>query len=61
MKHSDVGAIISEDQLERTLHYMNIAKENSSTKVLHGGNQKKGGEYKEGFFYEPTLLVGGYQ
>ncbi len=57
-ENSDVGAIISEDQLKRTLHYMNIAKENSSTKVLHGGNQKKGGEYKEGFFYEPTLLSG---
>ena len=38
---SDIGAIISEEQLNRTLYYMKIAKENSSTKVLHGGNQKK--------------------
>ena len=57
-ENSDIGAIISKEQLNRTLHYMNIAKENSSTKVLHGGNQKKEGDYKDGFFYEPTLLSG---
>ena len=28
----------------------NIAKKNSSTKILHGGNQSKGGEYKDGFY-----------
>ena len=55
---SDIGAIISEEQLKRTLYYMDIAKKNSSTKILHGGNQSKGGEYKNGFFYEPTLLSG---
>ena len=55
---SDIGAIISEEQLKRTLYYMDIAKKNSSTKILHGGNQSKGGEYKDGFFYEPTLLSG---
>ena len=27
-------------------------------KILHGGNQSKGGEYKDGFYYEPTLLSG---
>jgi acyl-CoA reductase-like NAD-dependent aldehyde dehydrogenase len=55
---SDIGAIISEEQLKRTLYYMDIAKKNSSTKILHGGNQSKGGEYKDGFYYEPTLLSG---
>ena len=55
---SDIGAIISDEQLKRTLHYMDIAKKTSSAKVLHGGNQPKGGDYKEGFFYEPTLLSG---
>ena len=47
---SDIGAIISDEQLKRTLHYMDIAKKTSSAKVLHGGNQPKGGDYKEGFF-----------
>ena len=55
---SDIGAIISEEQLKRTLYYMDIAKKNPSTKILHGGNQSKGGEYKDGFYYEPTLLSG---
>ncbi|MDC1338715.1 aldehyde dehydrogenase family protein, partial [Pelagibacteraceae bacterium] len=55
---SDIGAIISDEQLKRTLHYMDIAKKTSSAKVLHGGNQPKGEDYKEGFFYEPTLLSG---
>ena len=27
-------------------------------KVLHGGNQPTGGDYKNGFFYEPTLMSG---
>ena len=57
-ENSDVGAIISEEQLNRTLYYMDIAKKNSSTKILHGGNQSKGGEYKDGFYYQPTLLSG---
>ncbi|WP_023648655.1 aldehyde dehydrogenase family protein [Candidatus Pelagibacter ubique] len=55
---SDIGAIISEEQLNRTLYYMDIAKKNISTEILHGGNQSKGGEYKDGFYYEPTLLSG---
>ena len=46
---SDIGAIISEEQLKRTLYYMDIAKKNSSTEILHGGNQSKGEEYKDGF------------
>ena len=29
---------------------MNIAKKNSTTKVVHGGNQSTGGDYKNGFF-----------
>ena len=57
-ENSDVGAIISEEQLNRTLYYMDIAKKNSSTKILHGGKQSKGGEYKDGFYYQPTLLSG---
>jgi len=57
-ENSDVGAIISEEQLNRTLYYMDIAKKNSSTKILHGGSQSKGGEYKDGFYYQPTLLSG---
>jgi acyl-CoA reductase-like NAD-dependent aldehyde dehydrogenase len=55
---SDIGAIISEEQLKRTLHYMDIAKKNSTTNVVHGGNQITGGDYKNGFFYEPTLMSG---
>tara|TARA_B110001450_G_scaffold10471_1_gene10257 strand:- start:68 stop:718 length:651 start_codon:yes stop_codon:yes gene_type:complete len=55
---SDIGAIISEEQLKRTLYYMDIAKKNTSTKILHGGNQSQGGDYKDGFYYEPTLLSG---
>ena len=57
-ENSDIGAIISEEQLNRTLYYMDIAKKNSSTKILHGGKQSKGGEYKDGFYYQPTLLSG---
>ena len=57
-ENSDIGAIISEEQLNRTLYYMDIAKKNSSTKILHGGNQSKGREYKDGFYYQPTLLSG---
>ena len=52
---SDIGAIISEEQLKRTLYYMDIAKKNSSTKILHGGNQSKGGEYKAVSYTHLTL------
>jgi len=37
---------------------MDFAKKNSSTKILHGGNQSIGGEFKDGFYYQPTLLSG---
>jgi aldehyde dehydrogenase (NAD+) len=46
---SDIGAIISDEQLKRTLHYMDIAKKTASAKVLHGGNQPKEEIIKRGF------------
>ena len=55
---SDIGAIISEEQLNRTLHYMNIASQSSTMKILHGGHRPNEGKLKNGYFYEPTFMEG---
>ena len=55
---NDIGAIISEEQLNRTLYYMDLARRSPSVKVLHGGHQPTDPQLKNGFFYEPTLLEG---
>lgn len=55
---TDMGAIISEEQLQRTLHYMDLAKETPGMRVLSGGERPTDPYLRDGYFFPPTLLDG---
>ncbi len=53
---TDMGCIISEEQFERTLHYMKIVQKTPGGRILFGGEQPTEGYLSEGLFYPPTLI-----
>lgn len=55
---TDMGAIISEEQLRKTLHYMEIAHQTPGARVLFGGERPTDPYLSNGFFYPPTFLDG---
>ena len=55
-EETDMGAIISEEQFDRTLRYMEIAKQTPGARVLFGGERPRDPYLSNGYFYPPTLL-----
>lgn len=55
---TDMGAIISAGQFQRTLHYMGIAHNTPGARVLFGGQRPSDPELSKGYYYPPTLLDG---
>ena len=55
-EQTQMGAQISETQMNRILGYIEIAKEEGAT-ILTGGKRLKGEKYDSGYFIEPTILV----
>jgi acyl-CoA reductase-like NAD-dependent aldehyde dehydrogenase len=55
---TDMGAIISSEQFERTQKYMEIAKVTPGMRVLFGGELPTDPYLRGGYFYPPTLLDG---
>lgn len=51
----DLGPIVSEEQLERVLGYLDVGKREGA-KVVTGGSRAEEGELKRGFFVHPTLF-----
>ena len=56
---TDVGPIVNETQLKRVHGYTKIGLREGA-KLLCGGEISKDGECRKGFFYTPTLFVGGW-
>ena len=57
-KDSNLGAIVSEEHINKILSYIELAKEEGGT-VLAGGNRiTLSGENKEGWYLEPTIIEG---
>ncbi len=55
---TQLGAMVSEAHLKKVLGYVSLAKEESG-KILAGGNQIKiDGRCANGYFMEPTVIVG---
>jgi len=55
---SNLGAVVSKGHMEKVLSYVALAKEEGGT-VLAGGNQVHlEGEYKEGYYLQPTVIEG---
>ncbi|MGE0613186.1 MAG: aldehyde dehydrogenase family protein [Hyphomicrobiales bacterium] len=55
---TDMGAIISREQFDRTLSYMEIAKKTPGARVLFGGERPADPYLAGGYFYPATLLDG---
>lgn len=51
----DLGPIISEEQLERVLNYLEIGKREGA-KVVAGGTRAEDRELQQGYFVRPTLF-----
>jgi len=52
---TEVGPLINEDALEKVEKYIEIAKKEGA-KILCGGKRLTGKQYKNGWFFEPTVL-----
>ena len=53
-----VGAVVSKSHMEKILSYVELAQQEGG-KVLCGGKRKiLEGDYKEGFYIEPTIIEG---
>lgn len=51
---TDMGPVISEDQLNKILEYCEIGRQDA--KLVTGGNRLTGGKYDIGFYIEPTIF-----
>jgi acyl-CoA reductase-like NAD-dependent aldehyde dehydrogenase len=51
-----MGAQVSKAQMEKILGYVDIAKEEGA-RILLGGHRMEQGEYANGYFIEPTIIV----
>ncbi len=54
---TDVGPLVNSAQLKRVRDYLEIAH-NEGAKVVIGGKVAKGESFKNGYFFEPTILDG---
>jgi acyl-CoA reductase-like NAD-dependent aldehyde dehydrogenase len=53
-----MGAMISEEQFERTLRYVDLARATPGVRILYGGARPDDPVLQKGLFYEPTLIDG---
>jgi aldehyde dehydrogenase len=53
-----LGAQASNDQLEKILSYMDIAKKEGAQLLTGGGRRTEEGELSDGFYVEPTVFRG---
>lgn len=57
-KESVIGSLVSENHLNKVLHYVNLAQEEGGT-ILTGGKQiRLKGRCSKGWFMEPTVIEG---
>ncbi|HIO67176.1 MAG TPA: aldehyde dehydrogenase [Flavobacteriales bacterium] len=55
---SDLGAIVSEEHMDKILSYIELAKEEGGS-ILAGGNRVSlSGEQEKGWYLEPTIIEG---
>jgi aldehyde dehydrogenase (NAD+) len=54
---TDVGPVINEQAVEKILNYIEIGKNQDKAKLACGGNRLTKGDYKKGYFIEPTVFI----
>ncbi|MER3632608.1 MAG: aldehyde dehydrogenase, partial [Blastocatellia bacterium] len=56
-KSTEVGPVINQAAMEKILGYIEIGQKHDRAKLACGGNRLTKGEYKNGFFIEPTVFT----
>ncbi|MGI8408456.1 MAG: aldehyde dehydrogenase family protein [Pyrinomonadaceae bacterium] len=54
---TEVGPVINEDAMQKILGYIHIGKNVDKATLACGGNQITKGDYKNGYFIEPTVFT----
>jgi len=57
-EQSQVGAIISREQFDRIVSYVEMARGTRGARILCGGARPQGAATERGHFYRPTLIEG---
>ena len=57
-ENTDMGCIISDEQFNRTLHYMEIVQGTKGRRILFGGERPTDDYLSKGLYYPPTLIDG---
>ncbi len=55
-KATDLGPIVSQEQLNTIINYVDIGKKEGA-QLAYGGNRLTSGELGRGFFFEPTIFA----
>ncbi len=55
LSNPDIGPVVSEEQFQRVLHYLELGKQEGA-QIVHGGEAATEGELQQGFFITPTLF-----
>lgn len=51
-----IGPLVSQDQMEKVLHYIDIGQKEGA-RLVCGGKRLTGGDYDKGFFVAPTIFA----
>ena len=54
----NLGAVVSKPHMEKVLSYVELAKEEGGTVLCGGKRAMMEGEFKDGYFLEPTVIEG---
>ncbi|CAN5589827.1 aldehyde dehydrogenase family protein [soil metagenome] len=54
---TDVGPVINQQGIDKILSYIEIGKREDKATLACGGNALTKGDYKKGFFIEPTVFI----
>ena len=54
----NLGAVVSEGHMEKVLSYIELAKEEGGTILTGGRRAEMSGDYKNGYYLEPTVIEG---
>jgi aldehyde dehydrogenase (NAD+) len=55
---TEVGSVISAEQLEKIEHYVEVARKTPGARIVVGGSRPDDETLRRGYFYQPTLIEG---